>query len=416
MSIKLTSFLLNPYILLMLAIVTGYLFGKIKIKHVTFGLSGCLITGIPIGWSIWLFAQSIVEKGESASGYKAASAMLSDGIVSMNFFYFFLIIFLTAVGLMAAKDIGGILRKYGWKFVVLSIQIPLIGAIATYVATRIMSGGGSSFSPFIVSGTYTGAYTSSPGLAAAVENTAIYGTEAQALVSTGHTIAYAFGCLAVVLFVQLAPQIFRLNVDKEREEAEQISTVVPENESTKKSVYFDIGAFCLVMLLGLALGKISIRLGSLGLISLGTTGGVLIVALALGALAQLGPFRFSLNSQLLGAFRSFGLVCFLSVIALRYGHYVVEAISGVGIYLVILSIIVANIGILSGFILGYYIFRINWVILAGAICGSMTSTPGLGAAIDATKSNKPGAGYGAAYPFAIICMVLFSALLHHLPL
>jgi putative transport protein len=400
----------------MLAIVTGYLFGKIKIKHVTFGLSGCLITGIPIGWAIWLFAQRVVEKGESASGYKAASAMLSDGIVSMNFFYFSLIIFLTAVGLMAAKDIGGILRKYGWKFVVLSIQIPLIGAIATYVATRIMSGGGSSFSPFIVSGTYTGAYTSSPGLAAAVENTAIYGTEAQALVSTGHTIAYAFGCLAVVLFVQLAPQIFRLNVDKEREEAEQISTVVPENESTKKSVYFDIGAFCLVMLLGLALGKISIRLGSLGLISLGTTGGVLIVALALGALAQLGPFRFSLNSQLLGAFRSFGLVCFLSVIALRYGHYVVEAISGVGIYLVILSIIVANIGILSGFILGYYIFRINWVILAGAICGSMTSTPGLGAAIDATKSNKPGAGYGAAYPFAIICMVLFSALLHHLPL
>lgn len=416
MRIQLTSFALNPYILLMLSIVTGYLFGKIKIKHVTFGLSGCLITGIPIGWAIWLLAQSIVQKGESAEGYQKALAILSDGVISMNFFYFSLIIFLTAVGLLAAKDIGGILKRYGFKFVVLSVQIPLIGAIATYVATKVMSGQGDEFSPFIISGTYTGAYTSSPGLAAAVENTASFGTEAQALVSTGHTIAYAFGCLAVVLFVQLAPYIFKLNVQKEREEAENINTSATEINGKRKSVYFDVAAFSLVILLGLALGEVSLRLGSLGWISLGTTGGVLIVALALGAISRLGPFNFSLDSKLLGAFRNFGLVCFLSVIALRYGHYVVEAITGVGIYLVILSIIVANIGIVSGFILGYYVFRINWVVLAGAICGSMTSTPGLGAAIDATRSDKPATGYGAAYPFAIICMVLFSALLHHLPM
>jgi putative transport protein len=416
MRFELTGFFFSPYMLITLTVVTGFLFGKIRIKHVTFGLSGCLITGIPIGWGIWLLAQNIVSQGESATDYKLASQILDNGIVSMNFFYFSLIIFLAAVGLLAAKDIGGILKNYGWKFVILSIQIPLIGAIATYIATRLMSGGNKGFSPFLVSGTYTGAYTSSPGLAAAIENTAIYGTEAQALVSTGHTIAYAFGCLVVVLFVQLAPYIFKLDMIKERENLEKLTLYKITDLGKRKEIPFNVATFCLVIFLGLILGNIGISLGSFGWISLGTTGGVLIVALILGYLVKLGPFHFQLDSKLLGAFRSFGLVCFLSVVALRYGHYVIEALTGIGIYLVLISIVVASIGVFSGFLLGYYIFHINWVILAGAICGSMTSTPGLGAAIDATKSDKPGAGYGASYPFAILCMVLFSALLHHLPL
>lgn len=415
MRIELVSFLFNPYALISLAVVTGLLFGKLNYKHITFGQSGCLIAGIPIGWGIWLFAQNIISQGESSEYYQLASNLLSNGIVSMNFFYFSLIMFLAAVGLLAAKDIGGILKNYGWKFIILSIQIPLIGAAATYLFVRLMSGEGKSFSPFLVGGTYTGAYTSSPGLAAAIENTASFGAEAQALVSTGHTIAYAFGCLVVVLFVQLAPHIFKLDLDAERKKADMMNMPKVTNSKTKGAAYFDLAAYCLVILFGLLLGKIGIRIGSLGWISLGTTGGVLIVALLFGSLAKIGPFNFRLDSPLLGAFRSFGLVCFLSVIALRYGHYVIEAFTGTGIYLVLLSTGVAMIGVFSGFILGYYIFKINWVILSGAICGSMTSTPGLGAAIDATKSDKPAAGYGAAYPFAILCMVVFTAILHNLP-
>jgi putative transport protein len=41
----------------------------------------------------------------------------------------------------------------------------------------------------------------------------------------------------------------------------------------------------------------------------------------------------------------------------------------------------------------------------------MTSTPGLGAAIDFYGTDDVGASYGAAYPFAIICMVVFAKLL-----
>ena len=65
----------------------------------------------------------------------------------------------------------------------------------------------------------------------------------------------------------------------------------------------------------------------------------------------------------------------------------------------------------GSFLVGRYLLHLNWILLAGAICGAMTSTPGLGAAIDATGSEDCGAGYGATYPFALLCMVLFTKLL-----
>ena len=55
-------------------------------------------------------------------------------------------------------------------------------------------------------------------------------------------------------------------------------------------------------------------------------------------------------------------------------------------------------------------------MLSGAICGGMTSTPGLGAATDAVGSDDPGAGYGATYPFALFGMVIFTIILNKLPL
>ena len=55
-------------------------------------------------------------------------------------------------------------------------------------------------------------------------------------------------------------------------------------------------------------------------------------------------------------------------------------------------------------------------MLSGSICGGMTSTPGLGVAIDAIGTDDPAAGYGATYPFALFAMVIFSIILFKLPI
>ena len=43
--------------------------------------------------------------------------------------------------------------------------------------------------------------------------------------------------------------------------------------------------------------------------------------------------------------------------------------------------------------------------------GALTSTPGLAAAIDSTKSPLASIGYGIAYPFGVIGVILFVRLL-----
>jgi len=66
--------------------------------------------------------------------------------------------------------------------------------------------------------------------------------------------------------------------------------------------------------------------------------------------------------------------------------------------------------VIIGYLVGRYIFKLNLIMLIGAICGGMTSTPGLGAAIEAVGSDEPAAGYVAIYPFALLGMVIF---FHH---
>ncbi len=93
--------------------------------------------------------------------------MMGNGIISSDFFDFFLIIFVAAVGLLAAKDMKAVLKKYGARFVILGVLITFIGGSMTYAMTLLSSDKGSS--AYEVSGVYTGALTSSPGLAAALE-------------------------------------------------------------------------------------------------------------------------------------------------------------------------------------------------------------------------------------------------------
>lgn len=175
-----------------------------------------------------------------------------------------------------------------------------------------------------------------------------------------------------------------------------------------------MSAYALVCLIGYLIGSIQIPLIRLGKLSLGSTGGVLIAALILGHIGKIGPFCFRMNHQVLSVIRTITLAYFFASIGIRFGYRVIHSLTGPGFTIVIASIFIGSIPMLIGFLTGRYLFRINWVMLSGAICGGMTSTPGLGAAIDAVGSEEPAAGYGAVYPFALIGMVLFSIILNRI--
>ena len=157
-------------------------------------------------------------------------------------------------------------------------------------------------------------------------------------------------------------------------------------------------------------------MGPLGYVSLEATGGVLISALLLGYIGKIGPLSFRMDAKVLSVIRELALSFFLAVVGLNYGYGAVDAVMGSGMVLALVSLIVGFVAVMTGFVVGRYAFKLNWIILSGAICGGMTSTPGLGAAAEAVGSDDPGAGYGATYPFALLGMVIFSIILNKLPM
>lgn len=177
------SIMENKFFILFVATALGLMLGKIKIKGISLETSGALFVGLVFG----------------ALGYKVDKVL----------FTFSLVLFVSAVGLLAAKDIGRVVKLYGFKFALLGIIITFAGAFATFVLTLMFQG---ELDPYLVSGTYTGALTSSPGLAAALE-----ATKNNPNITIGHAVAYPFGVILVILFVQLAPIIFKIDVKKELE-------------------------------------------------------------------------------------------------------------------------------------------------------------------------------------------------------
>lgn len=412
MQFDITTYLTNPFIPLFLAVFTGLIFGKIKFGKFSFGTSGTLFTGIVVGWALYSkYAVPFLAKDgktalKNAPAY--ASNIIKNGIVSNDFFNLALVLFIAAVGLLAAKDLKTVLKKYGAKFILLTLVITGVGAITLIAAVHIFAAFGQD--KYAIAGTYSGALTSSPSLASALEAAKQYGKEAQAAVGLGHTIAYAPGVLMTILVMNFFPLIFRMNMEKEVEKYNQEMGTSADKEEDKKitvkEVGFDLIAYFIVCFLGYTLGLLKIYLPLIKWFSLGATGGVLIVALVLGYIGKIGSLNFRMNTKILSAIRDLALVLFLAVVGIQYGYAVVHALAGSGAILVLVAVLVNLISLTIGFLFGRYVLKMNWIILSGALCGGATSTPGLGAAIDNTKSDGPAAGYGATYPFSLIIKVI----------
>lgn len=369
----------NPVFLMSLAVLTGVFLGKIRVGRISLGLSGALFTGLALG----------------LAGFR----------IPGEYFSWNLVMFVVCVGLLASEDIVKVVRLFGLRFALLGILVTGMGALVTYLL-GILAGGTAD--PFLVAGTYTGALTSSPGLGAALE-----ATGGNPLVIAGYTVAYPFGVMAVVLFVQLAPVIFGIDVEHEREQLRRlIRPDAAQEEAAEESGLFSLASFACCVALGIALGTLKVPVPGLGSISLGSTGGALLFSLFAGALGRLGPFSMRMDRKVLSALRSLSLAYFLASAGLMAGPKVVIAIRDHGLVLIAIGIGAALAAELAGFFVGRYLLKINWVLLAGAICGAMTSTPGLGAAIDATGTEECASGYGATYPVAIVCMVLFTTLIY----
>ena len=408
----LISVLTNQFFLIFLAIALGLLLGKVKIGNFSLGVSGGIFSGIVLGYIAQAWAKG-VQEGEL--GYASAASVLKTGVVSNLFFTFFLMLFLVSIGMKVGGSIGAIFKKYGAKFVVIGVMIPVISMAVALIAYHLVFKNNPAVGEFETIGMFAGAMTSTPAYGTALDaaGNVVSGDALEAAssaISLGYTVAFPIGVLVIVVMISALPKLFGINVADEKAAYEKELQESAANEKKLKDGPLDFMVLGLVAAVGILIGNIKIPLGSFGEFSLGAAGGILVSALIFSYIGKIGPINFRMDQKALGILYQTGLTFFMAVVGLRYGYDVINSLMGSGLQLAITAVFVEGIAVLIAFVVGHKVFKINWIILSGAIAGGCTSAPGLGAAISATGSEEPTAGYGAAQPFAILANVLLATL------
>ncbi|MCA9085434.1 MAG: hypothetical protein KDA81_15335 [Planctomycetaceae bacterium] len=200
-------------------------------------------------------------------------------------------------------------------------------------------------------------------------------------------------------------------------------TAVGEESGLEKFILFaghrermfdetDLISLSVGLVLGILVGSIDFRLGD-NSIALGLAGGPLLVGLLFG---HLGNFGFIVGHMPRAArliLSEIGLSLFLVQAGAQAGQSFFRTITENGLMLCVGASAIVVVPIVVGMFAGRYLFRMSTLELCGAICGAMTSTPGLGAITAKVDSGVPTASYSAVYPFALIMVTILMPLLLH---
>ena len=157
---------------------------------------------------------------------------------------------------------------------------------------------------------------------------------------------------------------------------------------------------------GLIIGMMPIGFSDSHSFSLGATGGPLLVALVLSHFGGIGPIRGHIPRAARYLMTEIGLVFFLAGAGVKAGSQLIPIVQSYGLSLLIMGALVTLLPMTVGFLYARKVLKLNLSQTLGGTCGSMTSTPGLGAITSKTDSDIPAISYAAAYPVALILMTL----------
>ena len=377
-------------------IAVGYLLGKITIKGVNLGTAGVFLIALLYGC---IFYGTL---GDQTPQYTTNALKIVENLGLM--------LFVTSVGFIAGPKFFGNLKKNFKTYILLGVIIiasaALVCAGSIAIAKLTMKDIPSDQLTAIMTGLFSGALTSTPAFSATKE---AVGGDLASYVAVGNGIAYIFGVVGVVLFVQLIPKFSKADMAAERAKlvsGDGNAEDPVDAKSEKKLVNIDpfgIAAFAIAAIIGLLVG--SIKVGSM---SLTTTGGYLLVALVLGHFGRIGRINLMPPAATLKVFREFGLVLFLIGAGIAGGAKFIECFQP--IYF-IYGAIMTVVPMIIGFLFAKYVLKLSLLNNLGSITGGMTSTPALGTLINVSGTEDVAAAYAATYPIALIAVVLASQLL-----
>lgn len=398
------SFSMNAANFLMLAIFAiaaiGYILGRITIKGISLGTAGVFVIALIFGgfFGTHFNSRFVIEEINYAS--QALKIVENLGLV----------FFVTSVGFIAGPNFFKNMKKNFKSYVLLGFVIILSGGIAAVLcifAGRLLESGNPNFDSkeltAIVTGLLSGALTSTPAFSATKEAVA---AEYQDAVTVGYGIAYLFGVIGVVLFVQLMPRLVHADMAEEVRKITHVETGEVSKFKGKLLEFDDFGftPFALAAVLGIALGSVKF----FNFFSLTTTGGALLVSLVFGHFGHVGRADLMPGKKVLETFRELGLMVFLIGAGVSGGMSFVRYFKP--IYF-IYGVVMTLLPMILGYLVAKHVLKLNLLNILGSITGGMTSTPALGTLIHVAGTSNVASAYAATYPIALIAVVLVTQLL-----
>lgn len=362
-------------------IASGYLLGRIRIKGIGFGTAAIFLSGLVFGHF----------------GVQTPAILQTTG----------LILFITSVGLSAGPAFIKSLRVNGKAYAILCLSTALAGAL---VCMSIIFLGGVD-APLAV-GMMTGAFTTSPGFAAAKEAVAD-NVENVGRVAAGYGVIYPIGVVCKVLFIQLIPKLLKADMAYERSliTVSKKEDVSCESDNTLKLDPWGLFPFALAVIFGILLGSVVIPLPGEISFSLGTTGGPLIAGLLIGHIGRIGRISLMPNKQLYGPAKEIGLMLFFSGAGAEGGRNLMEILHSYGFSLLFYGFALVAVPLCAGFFIFRRLLKLPLLNGLGSLTASMTCTPSLAVLIQAAGTDDVAAAYATTYPIALIALVFTVQLL-----
>lgn len=384
------------FLMISVIIITalGYILGRITIKGISLGTAGVFIVALLYGC---FFYKEL--SAEINADFVTNALKIIDNLG--------LILFVTAVGFIAGPNFFGNFKKNFKSYVILAVIIIFSGGLACACCILI----GRNFTDLandefaaMMTGLLSGALTSTPGFSAAKD--AVGTDHLQSIVSVGYAIAYIFGVIGVVLFVQIIPKALKADMNEERKKL-----IISDTKSAKKAYNgklvemddFGIMPFALAAAIGIIVGSFKFKN-----FSLSTTGGCLLMSLIFGHFGHFGKFSVMPKDATLKVFRELGLMLFLIGAGVSGGAKFVQYFNPVYF---LYGIIMTLVPMVLGFIFAKYVLKLSLLNNLGSITGGMTSTPALGTLISTAGTEDVASAYAATYPVALISIVIVSQVL-----
>lgn len=396
---------------IMAIVALGYLLGRVTVKGVSLGTAGVFVVSLLYGAFFYDNLADAMKTAEIAShGLKIVENL---GLV----------FFVTSVGFIAGPKFFKNLKNNFKSYIMLGFIIILASGLTCVICYLIGRNFESDNKQFLamMDGLLSGSLTTTPGFSAAKETVKNFYAATPELasgyedaVTVGHGIAYLFGVIGVVLFVQILPKLVHADMDEERRKLASVDTG-EANTIVGKLINIDdmgLGAFGLAALIGIIIGNIKIPITAQGFsgtcFSLTTTGGALITSLLFGHFSHIGRINIMPEKKTLEVLRELGLMIFLIGAGIAGGASFIKYFRPVYF---LYGALMTLVPMFVGYFIATKVLKLSLLNSLGSITGGMTSTPALGTLIHVAKTEDVAAAYAATYPIALLVVVLVSQFL-----